>query len=237
MLFRSRQMADEEGLAIDFYQPSNTQDLADRIISVLQSPEQQEEMATQNFSAALRMTMPQIIHEYIRHFGVERHTKALKSMTRLRRLPRWMPLGLFAGRLRGQNHFRWSDRSTFAYMPGARKSSALLDGDGRRSGSLDTSRHRVDGNSVSLSGDGNGTQGVGLPTSPARTEQDGDPHHHAGQSNAPEALQLNLEQRKPGDAQEKPAAVKRVGPLPVFRPAKPTPNPASRYRKDGTSGT
>jgi glycosyltransferase involved in cell wall biosynthesis len=232
-----RQMADEEGLAIDFYQPSNTQDLAKHVISLLQSPEQQEEMVAQNFSAALRMTMPQIIHEYIRHFGVERHTKALKSMTRLRRLPRWMPVGLFAGRLRGQNHLRWSDRSTFGYMPGARKSRALLHDDGRRSGSLDTSRYRVDGNDVGLSGSGNGVHGVGLPTSTARTEKDGHPQHNAGQSNPPDALHLDLEQRKAGDAQDKPAGVKRAGPLPVSRPAKPAQSPASRYRKDGTSGS
>jgi len=107
-------MAEEEGLAIDFYQPADTQDLARHIISLLESPERQQEMAKQNFSAALRMTMPQIIHEYIRHFGIEQHTKALRSMTRLRRLPRWLPARFFAARLAGRNHLRWSDRSAFA---------------------------------------------------------------------------------------------------------------------------
>ena len=138
-----RQMADEEGLAIDFYKPSDMEDLANHVISLIESPEIQEEMANQNFSAALRMTMPQIISEYIRHFGIERHTKALKSMTRLRRLPRWLPARLFAGRLTGRSGLRWSDRTAFAYMPGARKSLNLLDSDGLGGGGLNGSETPV----------------------------------------------------------------------------------------------
>jgi glycosyltransferase involved in cell wall biosynthesis len=81
-----RRMADDEGLAIDFYQSGNVHDLADHLIALLGSPERQKEMAKQNFSAGLRMTMPGVIHQYVHHFGMEQRTKALKSMMRLRKL-------------------------------------------------------------------------------------------------------------------------------------------------------
>src|SRR6202020_1871283 len=53
-----RQMADGEELAIEFYQPGNAQDLANCLINFLTNQERQKAMAVQNFSTALRMTMP-----------------------------------------------------------------------------------------------------------------------------------------------------------------------------------
>src|SRR5262249_1638353 len=49
-----RQMAEEEGLAIEFYESGNNHDLAERMIHVLENPEAERAMALQNFSAALR---------------------------------------------------------------------------------------------------------------------------------------------------------------------------------------
>ncbi|HWX54582.1 MAG TPA: glycosyltransferase [Verrucomicrobiae bacterium] len=86
-----RDMAQEEGLAIEFYEAGNTLDLAGRVTSLLESPEMQRRMAEQNFFAALRMTMPQIAYRYLRHFDLERKTRTLKLITRLRKLPRWFP--------------------------------------------------------------------------------------------------------------------------------------------------
>src|SRR6266568_8774375 len=50
------------------------------------------EMAEQNFSAALRMSMPEIIRQYLRTFDLHRHLDLLLSVSRLRRLPRWLPM-------------------------------------------------------------------------------------------------------------------------------------------------
>jgi glycosyltransferase involved in cell wall biosynthesis len=84
------EMADEEGIAMEFYEAGNSFDLADRLIALLNSPQRQLEMAEQNFSAALRMTMPQIVYRYLRHFDLDQRTKALKATARLRKWPRWL---------------------------------------------------------------------------------------------------------------------------------------------------
>jgi glycosyltransferase involved in cell wall biosynthesis len=104
-----REMAQDEGLAIDFYGRGNAGELAECLSSLLESPERQRIMAEQNFSAAMRMTMPQIIHQYLRHFDRERRARALRRMTQLRRWPRWVPWRFLVGRtIAGSAN--WSER-------------------------------------------------------------------------------------------------------------------------------
>jgi glycosyltransferase involved in cell wall biosynthesis len=86
-----REMCENEGLAIKFYPIGDKTAMADRIIELLQSPEEQQEMAEQNFSAALRMTMPQIIRQYVRSFDRHQRARALEAVSRFRRLPAWIP--------------------------------------------------------------------------------------------------------------------------------------------------
>ncbi len=86
-----RQMADDEGLAIDFYRTGSAESLADKLITLLQTPELQRQMSEHNFSAALRMTMPQIIRQYLRSFDLDQRAKALGPISRFRRLPAWIP--------------------------------------------------------------------------------------------------------------------------------------------------
>ena len=77
-------------MAIDFFPIGDVDALSDRLITLLRSPEKQHEMAEQNFSAALRMTMPQIIRDYLRSFDLQKRAKALAiGGSRLRRIPRW----------------------------------------------------------------------------------------------------------------------------------------------------
>lgn len=87
-----RQLVEEEGLAIEFYQPGNAASLADTLLDLLQKPERQVEMALQNVSAALRMSMPEIVRQYMRTFDRERELRTLRSLSRVRNLPRWVPL-------------------------------------------------------------------------------------------------------------------------------------------------
>ena len=86
-----RGMADDERLAMDFYRIGSAADLGDRIVALLNSPERQREMAEQNFSAALRMTMPQIIQQYLRSFSLHQRARALQPISRFRRIPGWIP--------------------------------------------------------------------------------------------------------------------------------------------------
>jgi hypothetical protein len=86
------QLAEEEGLAIDFVPLSGSQALARHIVDLLRNPERQMEMGLQNVSAALRMSMPEIMRQYLRGFRLQKGLGELTAMSRLRRLPRWLPL-------------------------------------------------------------------------------------------------------------------------------------------------
>jgi len=87
-----RRLADEEGLAIDFFPPGKINELARHLTSLLQNRDRQIEMAMQNVSAALRMSMPEIIRQYLRTFELRRELEQMRSLSSLRKIPRWMPL-------------------------------------------------------------------------------------------------------------------------------------------------
>ena len=84
-------MAEDEGMVIDFYRRGDARDLAKRMIALLQSPERQRDEAERNFSAALRMTMPEVVQQYLRSFERKQQMKSLAALRRFRRLPRWTP--------------------------------------------------------------------------------------------------------------------------------------------------
>jgi len=86
-----REMAEDEGLAIEFYETGEPESLAATMTKLLRDPQQQHEMAEKNFYAALRMTMPTIIRQYLRAFDLHQHSKALDPISRFRRLPGWIP--------------------------------------------------------------------------------------------------------------------------------------------------
>jgi glycosyltransferase involved in cell wall biosynthesis len=86
-----REMAFDEGLAVDFYEVGNATSLASELRKLLNDPPRMREMAQQNFSAALRMTMPQIIRQYLRSFDLQQRTRALEPISRFRRIPSWIP--------------------------------------------------------------------------------------------------------------------------------------------------
>jgi len=106
-----RQMAQGEEIAIEFYQPGNAEDLARCLIDLLTNKEKQQAMAVQNFSTALRMTMPTIIQKYLRHFELEQRTEALRRVTRFRRLPTWVPSKALMLRMMTRNSSGWMHRS------------------------------------------------------------------------------------------------------------------------------
>ncbi len=86
-----REMCENEGLAIKFCPIGDRRALAATIVDLLQSEDQMREMAEQNFSAALRMTMPQVIRQYVRGFDRHQRTRALEALSRFRRIPSWVP--------------------------------------------------------------------------------------------------------------------------------------------------
>lgn len=86
-----RNMASHEGLAMDFYRTGDARSLAESLVSLLSDPARQREMAELNFSAALRMTMPQVIRQYLRSFELHQQVRSLGPIARFRRIPAWIP--------------------------------------------------------------------------------------------------------------------------------------------------
>jgi len=74
-----RDMAADEDMAVNFYKVGNAADLAHQLTSILQSPEQQRQMAEQNFSAAIQMTMPSVVRNYLRWFELNQRKKTVGS--------------------------------------------------------------------------------------------------------------------------------------------------------------
>jgi len=87
-----RVMAADEEMAISFYKIGDAADLADKLVDLLQSPERQREMAEQNFSAAVRMTMPTVVRNYMRWFELAKHKRAMGPFLQ-RSSARWRRLG------------------------------------------------------------------------------------------------------------------------------------------------
>ncbi len=67
-----RGMAMDEDMAIRFYKVGDSNDLAEQLITILQSPEMQRQMAEHNFAAGMRMTMSSVIRNYLRWFELNR---------------------------------------------------------------------------------------------------------------------------------------------------------------------
>ena len=86
-----REMAEDEGLAVEFYETGDSDSLAETVCAMLYDPDRLHEMGEMNFYAALRQTMPQIIRQYLRSFSLAQKRKALEPMRRFRRIPQWVP--------------------------------------------------------------------------------------------------------------------------------------------------
>src|SRR5499427_1129608 len=134
-----RQMAQSEELAIEFYPPGNARGLAECLLRLLNDVEKQGAMATQNFSAALRMTMPNVVQKYLRHFELQQRVQTLRHISRFRRLPGWFPSKSLMLRFMMRNSLSWARRSVVLHTPLTDVSPAALlnshsDGRGHRRG-------------------------------------------------------------------------------------------------------
>jgi glycosyltransferase involved in cell wall biosynthesis len=156
------EMAEEEGMAMEFYEAGNSLDLANRLIALLKSPDKQLKMAEQNFSAALLMTMPETVYRYLRQFDLDRKTRALKTIARLRKLSRWFPSSAFvnisaAWKVAAPGY--WS--RLFHAVPDGYESASLA-GNGFRSRNLSGSRYGIDHNRAETGKDSDRGLDLGL---------------------------------------------------------------------------
>lgn len=144
-----RQMAQGEELAMEFYPPGNAQGLADCMIQLLQDSRKQQRMAIQNFSAGLRMTMPNVVQKYLRHFELQQRVQTLRYMAHIRRLPRWIPSKALLLRLMTRNSLGWARRSAGLHTAwNERDGLRLVHGDGNGGGKLNGTGTAIDGKNV-----------------------------------------------------------------------------------------
>ena len=83
-------MGRDEDMAISFYQTGNPEDLAAKLIEVLESPVLQQSMSEHNFSAAIRMTMPSVVRQYLRWFALAERKRALSTYMEPRSFRYWL---------------------------------------------------------------------------------------------------------------------------------------------------
>jgi len=217
-----RQMAQGEELALQFYPPGNVQGLADCLIDLLQNPEQQQRMATQNFAAALRMTMPNVVQKYLRHFELQQRVQTLKYVSRFRRLPSWMPSKSLLLRLLTRNSLGWARRSAVLHTGWNGSDDFLPHGNGNGRGQLNGIGSPLDGNGIagSRSGiDGAGSAERAGADSAARRGADNHRSQNTGPQNGDDALPLHpSDQRQPKQTEtEEPGSEQGVAWFAVVR--------------------
>lgn len=93
-----RAMAVDEDMAISFYKTRDSADLADKLVAILHSRHLQQQMAEQNFRAAMRMTMPSVVRHYLRWFELAKRKQALGSFVEIPPFRHWRrtPIGAAA---------------------------------------------------------------------------------------------------------------------------------------------
>jgi glycosyltransferase involved in cell wall biosynthesis len=79
------ELAKQEMVSMEFFAAQDASSLARQLSTLLHSPDRLASMAQKNFRAALQMSMPRIIRQYIRSFDAHQRIRMLKAFSRLRR--------------------------------------------------------------------------------------------------------------------------------------------------------
>jgi len=109
-----RELVEHEGLAIEFFKPEDGASLAAKAIQLLTSPSLLTAMAQQNFAAALQMTMPEVVRQYIRSFDRNHRLQVLQGLSKVRGSARWF-------QRRTSMAVRWAEEVQSWSEPPARK--------------------------------------------------------------------------------------------------------------------
>ena len=83
-----RCMATDDDMSIIFYNAGDATDLAEKLLSVLQSPELQRQMSEHNYQAGVQMTMANVARNYLRWFELHKVKRAIAEKGTIARLYR-----------------------------------------------------------------------------------------------------------------------------------------------------
>jgi glycosyltransferase involved in cell wall biosynthesis len=215
-----RQMAQGEELAIEFYPPGDAQGLADCLIRFLQDSGKQQAMATQNFSAGLRMTMPNVVQKYLRHFELQQRVQTLRYVAHIRRLPRWIPSKTLLLRFMTRNSLGWARRSAVLHTSWSdRDDLRLVHSNGHGSGKLGGTRTTVDGDGISGGADrGDGRYRLASIAAAAGRGSDNQHGQNTGSESCADTLALGFPDKDETEQPEaeQPGAGKVMVPLAVI---------------------
>ena len=81
-----RCMAADDDMAILFYKKGDSSDLAEKLVTILQSPELQRKMSDYNYEAGVQMTMANVSRNYLRWFELHKFKRSIASEGKLSRL-------------------------------------------------------------------------------------------------------------------------------------------------------
>lgn len=84
-----RCMAVDDDMAISFFRTRDSSDLAEKLITILQSAELQRQMSQHNYEAGVQMTMATVVRNYLRWFELHQAKRSL-SGARPRRSRGWL---------------------------------------------------------------------------------------------------------------------------------------------------
>lgn len=83
-----RCMAKDDDMAILFYKLGDVDDLAEKMVCVLQSPELQHQMSIHNYEAGVQMTMASVTRNYLRWFELHKFKRSIVNEGTLSRFRR-----------------------------------------------------------------------------------------------------------------------------------------------------
>lgn len=112
-----REMVIDEDMATCFYKTGDATDLAEQLITILQSPEIQRSMSEHNFAAGVQMTMDNVVRNYLRWFELQKCKRTLNNAES------------FAGRRRNRRRFLSSSEGETLQSESAGKVGVGLDTD------------------------------------------------------------------------------------------------------------
>jgi glycosyltransferase involved in cell wall biosynthesis len=106
-----RCMAADDDMAILFYKRGDSDELADKLVTVLQSPELQRQMSDYNYEAGVQMTMANVSRNYLRWFELHKFKRSMEGQGAFARLKNRWTNALSSGT--GKTADRWQPSAAF----------------------------------------------------------------------------------------------------------------------------
>ena len=113
-----RDLAAHEGIAMRFFTPGDLPSLAETMLRTLTSPADLADMAWQSHNAAIAMSMPRVVQEYVRTFRHQRRVETVRFASNLRRRSDFDGKDHLSRSL-GKRIQSWQDEEEMASKPSA----------------------------------------------------------------------------------------------------------------------